>query len=160
MIMRSRPGLTAERLVKRVDGEVLSPDHPLYDKARTVFYGGFDRRPSAIVRAANATDVSRVVEFAGESGLELAVRSGGHSQAGHSVSEGGLVLDLSSMRALEMDAEGHTAWVQTGLCTGEYTAAVGAHGLATGPDSATAAPWGSAGSRWAAASATSCASTA
>ena len=64
--------------------------------------------------------------------MELAVRSGGHSVAGHSVSDGGIVLDLSDMRALQIDAERRTAWAETGLTAGEYTAAAGAYGLATG----------------------------
>ena len=64
--------------------------------------------------------------------MELAIRSGGHSLAGHGVSDGGIVLDLSAMRALQIDAEGRTAWAQTGLTAGEYTAAAGAYGLATG----------------------------
>ena len=103
-----------------------------YDEARTVFYGGFDRRPALIVRVEDAADVSRVVALARESGLELAVRSGGHSVAAHSVSDGGIVLDLSEMKNLELDVEGRTAWAQTGLTAGEYTTAAGAHGLATG----------------------------
>ncbi|HLF26837.1 MAG TPA: FAD-binding oxidoreductase [Anaerolineae bacterium] len=113
-------------------GRVIAPDDAEYDEARTIFYGGFDRRPAAIVRVADATDVSRVVSLAREIGLELAVRSGGHSNAGHSVSEGGIVLDLSDMRALDIDAQRRTAWAQTGLTAGEYTAAAGAYGLATG----------------------------
>jgi FAD/FMN-containing dehydrogenase len=72
------------------------------------------------------------VSLARESGLELAVRSGGHSSAGHSVTEGGVVLDLSNMRALQINVEGRTAWAETGLTAGEYTTAAGAHGLATG----------------------------
>jgi FAD/FMN-containing dehydrogenase len=111
---------------------VITPDDAEYDAARTVFYGGFDRRPIVIVRAADADDVSRVVSLARETGLELAIRSGGHSLAGHSVSDGGIVLDLSGMRALHIDAKRRTAWAETGLTAGEYTAAVGAHGLATG----------------------------
>src|SRR5215218_8656574 len=103
-------------------GRVISPDNAGYDEARAVFYGGIDRRPALIVRVADATDVSRVVALARESGLELAVRSGGHSVAGHSVSEGGIVLDV----------ERRTTWAETGLTAGEYTAATGAHGLATG----------------------------
>src|SRR4030095_14243889 len=67
-----------------------------------------------------------------DNGLELAVRSGGHSLAGHSTTDGGIVLDLSELTALEVDLEGRTAWAQTGLTAGAYTAAVGAHGLATG----------------------------
>ncbi|MGH2815396.1 MAG: FAD-binding oxidoreductase, partial [Actinomycetota bacterium] len=113
-------------------GRVIEPDDDGYDQARTLFYGGFDRRPDVIVRVADAADVSRVVTLARESGLPLAVRGGGHSIAGHSVSEGGIVLDLSEMTALDLDLEGRTAWAQTGLTAGAYTTAVGAHGLATG----------------------------
>jgi FAD/FMN-containing dehydrogenase len=113
-------------------GRVIGPDDDEYDQARTVFYGGIDRRPAVIVRAANETEVSYVVSLARESGLELAVRSGGHSTAGHGVVDGGIVLDLSDMRALDIDVEGRTVDAQPGLTTGEYTSAVGAHGLATG----------------------------
>ena len=67
-----------------------------------------------IVRAADAADVARVIALARETGAELAVRSGGHSPAGHGVSEGGIVLDLSAMRALEIDAERRTAWAEPG----------------------------------------------
>ena len=69
--------------------------------------------------------------LARELGAELAIRSGGHSLAGHGV-EGGIVLDLSRMRAMEVDADGRTAWAETGLTAGRYTVAAGAHGLATG----------------------------
>jgi len=72
-----------------VRGQLIRPQDSAYDEARSVFYGGFDRRPALIVRVEDATDVSRVVTLARESGLELAIRSGGHSVAGHSVSDGG-----------------------------------------------------------------------
>jgi FAD/FMN-containing dehydrogenase len=111
---------------------VITPDDASYDEARTVFYGGFDRRPALIVRVEDATDVSHVITLARESGLELAVRSGGHSVAGHSTTDGGIVLDLSEMKNLEIDVEGRTAWAETGLTAGEYTTVAGAHGLATG----------------------------
>src|SRR5687767_10186062 len=87
---------------------LIAPEDAEYDRARTVFYGGIDRRPAVIIRPANADDVSRVVELARETGLELAVRSGGHSVAGHCVSDGGIVLDLSEMRDLQIDVEAHT----------------------------------------------------
>jgi FAD/FMN-containing dehydrogenase len=115
-----------------VTGRVVGPEDEGYDVARTVFYGGIDRRPAAIVEVADADDVARVVTFAHERGLELAVRSGGHSLAGHSVSEGGVVVDLSKLKAIDVDVESGTAWAQTGLTAGEYTVAAGAHGLATG----------------------------
>jgi FAD/FMN-containing dehydrogenase len=113
-------------------GQVIGLDDPGYDEARTVFLGGIDRRPAVIVRAADAGDVARVVTLAREAGLELAVRSGGHSAAGHSVSEGGIVLDLGAMKALRIDAGARTAWAETGLTAGEYTSAAAAYGLATG----------------------------
>jgi FAD/FMN-containing dehydrogenase len=116
----------------KVQGQLIRPQDDGYDEARTVFYGGIDRHPALIVRVADATDVSRVIALARESGLELAVRSGGHSLAGHSTTHGGIVLDLSEMKGLEIDLERHTAWAQTGLTAGEYTAAIGTHGLATG----------------------------
>jgi hypothetical protein len=115
-----------------ISGRVIRPDDADYDKARATFYGGTDRRPAAIVRVANAADVSRVIAIARESGIELAVRSGGHSGAGHSVSDGGIVLDLKEMKALEIDAERRTAWAETGLTAVDYTTAADAHGLATG----------------------------
>jgi FAD/FMN-containing dehydrogenase len=111
---------------------VLIPVDHDYDRSRASFYGGFDRRPAAIVRPADAADVARVVTFARAAGLELAVRSGGHSVAGHGTTEGGILLDLRSLKAIEIDAERHTAWAQTGLTAGEYTAATAAYGLATG----------------------------
>ena len=115
-----------------LDGKVITPDDPRYDDARGVFFTGFDRLPAAIVRVADASDVSRVVNLARETGAELAVRSGGHSRAGHGTSDGGIVLDLSEMNAVEVDADGRTAWAQTGVNAGDYTRATGEHGLATG----------------------------
>src|SRR5829696_509731 len=120
------------RLRAALNGRVITPDDAGYDEARTVFPGGIDRRPALIVRVAEATDVSRVVGLARDGGLELAIRSGGHSGAGHSTTAGGIVLDLRGMKGLEIDVEGRTAWAETGLTASEYTAAVGAHGLATG----------------------------
>jgi FAD/FMN-containing dehydrogenase len=124
--------ISIHQLRNLVKGQVIGPDDAEYDAARSVFYGGIDRHPAAVVRVADTTDVSHLVSFARENGIELAVRSGGHSVAGHSVSDGGLVLDLSKMKALDIDAEGRTAWAEAGLTTGEYTTAASAYGLATG----------------------------
>ena len=124
--------LSTPQLADDINGRIITPDDADYDQARRVFMGAIDRRPAMIVRVADAADVSRVITLARETGTELAVRGGGHSPAGHGVSEGGIVLDLSAMRAIEIDAERRTAWAETGLTAGEYTAAAGAHGLATG----------------------------
>jgi FAD/FMN-containing dehydrogenase len=124
--------LSIPQLRAALNGRVIAPGDPGYDQARTVFVGGFDKRPAVIVRAADAADVARVVALARETGLELAVRSGGHSGAGHSTTEGGIVLDLHDMKALDIDADRRTAWAEAGLTAGEYSVAAAAHGLATG----------------------------
>ena len=115
-----------------VAGRVIRPDDTEYDKARTSFYGGVDRRPAAIVRVADANDVSRVISLVRESGTEFVVRSGGHGVAGYALPNDGIVLDLRDMRALDIDAERRTAWAETGLTAAEYTTAADAVGLATG----------------------------
>ena len=119
-------------LGSKLEGEVIGPDDAAYDEARQVFFKGVDRRPAAVVRVAGADDVARVITFARENGLELAVRSGGHHRAGYGTSEGGIVIDLSGMRALDIDTDAKAAWVQTGITAGEYTSAVGERGRATG----------------------------
>ena len=113
-------------------GRVIGPGDPDYDQARMIMYGGFDRRPALIARVADADDVAIVIRFARESGLNLAVRSGGHSVAGHSATEGGIVLDLRDMKAIDIDVDERTAWAETGLTAAEYSAAVAEHGFVTG----------------------------
>ena len=129
--MKTTPDVSISNLRAEFNGKVITPDHHGYDDARRVFFTAFDRRPAAIVRAAEASDVSRVVNLARETGA-LAVRSGGRSRAGHGTSEGGVVLDLSGMNSIEIDPEGRTAWAQAGAKAGEYTKATGNYGLATG----------------------------
>lgn len=130
--LKTKPTISIPQLRAVLKSRVIAPDDADYDQARTVFIGGIDRRPAIIVRVTNAIDVSRVVSFARESGLALAIRSGGHSGAGHSTTEGGIVLDLSDMRALAINREQRTAWAETGLTAGEYTTKANAYGLATG----------------------------
>jgi FAD/FMN-containing dehydrogenase len=120
------------RLRAAIGGRVIGPEDDDYDRARTVVPGDVDLRPAAIARPRDASEVARVIEVARETGLELAVRGGGHSGAGHGLTEGGIVLDLGELRALDIHVEGRTVWAETGLTTGEYTDAVGRHGLATG----------------------------
>ena len=107
-----------------VSGRVIGPEDADYDAARTVLVPiAADRRPAAIVRVADANDVAAVVNYARDHGVELAVRSGGHSASGHSTVDGGIVLDLHDMKGLEIDAANRTAWAETGLTAGEYSAA-------------------------------------
>jgi FAD/FMN-containing dehydrogenase len=120
------------QLTADIKGRVIRPDDPGYDQTRVVVAGDVDRRPAVIVRPADAADVACTVRVAAETGADLAVRSGGHSAVGHGVCDDGIVLDLRDLRSLDVDIDGRTAWAQTGLTAGDYTAAVGAHGLATG----------------------------
>jgi FAD/FMN-containing dehydrogenase len=122
--------LSIEDLRISVKGRVIAPGDEEYDEARTAFLGGIDRRPAVIVQVADTDDVAKVVALAGETGLELAVRSGGHSA--YATSDGGMVLDLCDMKSFEIDPIGRTAWAETGLTAGEYTNLAAEHGLATG----------------------------
>ncbi len=124
--------LSTEKLHADFKGQVIVPGDAEYDNARTIFYGGVDCHPAVIIRVANAEEASSVVNLARETGLELAIRSGGHSGAGHSTTEGGIVLDLSTMKDLQIDVQARTAWAETGLTAGEYITATAAHGFATG----------------------------
>lgn len=117
--------------VPGVKGRVIRPDDADYDKARASFYGGADQRPAAIIRAADASDVQRVIAFVRESGVAFVVRSGGHGVSGYGTPDGAIVLDLADMKALEIDAPGRTAWAGSGLTAAEYSIAADAHGLAT-----------------------------
>src|SRR4051812_37170700 len=124
--------ISTAQLADTLKGRAITPDDPDYDDARRVFSGAIDRRPAVIARVTDADDVATVIRAAREGGQELAVRSGGHSGAGHGVSEGGIVLDLRDLNALEIDPQARTAWTETGITAGAYTVAAGAHGLATG----------------------------
>jgi FAD/FMN-containing dehydrogenase len=115
-----------------VHGEVIGPDDAGYDAARIVSNGAIDRHPAVIIQAVDVDDVAVVIRLARDTGLELAVRSGGHSGAGHSVSEGGIVLDLRRMTDLQIDPEARTAWAETGLTAGQVTTTAAEHGLAVG----------------------------
>jgi FAD/FMN-containing dehydrogenase len=124
--------LSIAALRAALSGRVIAPEDPGYDEARTVFSGGFDRRPAVILRPADAADVARAVTLAAATGLPFSVRNGGHSGAGHCTNDGGIVLDLRDMRSLEIDADQRTVWAGAGLTASEYSKEVGAHGLATG----------------------------
>lgn len=131
-VVVSSSAIQIQQLRSIFNGQVLAPGDDEYDDARRVNNGAFDRLPAVIIRPTDATEVARVVGLARDSGIRLSVRSGGHSWPGHSVIDDGIVLDLGAMRSLEIDADARTAWAQTGVTAGEYTAAAAEHGLATG----------------------------
>jgi FAD/FMN-containing dehydrogenase len=122
--------LSIPDLRRSIAGLVVTSDDADYDTMRQLMYGGFDKHPAAIVCPVNATDIATAIKYARDNGLELAVRSGGHSAAGHSATEGGLVVDLRDMKAIDIDASSRTAWAEAGATAGEFTVAAAAHGLA------------------------------
>ena len=120
-----------ETFAGSITGKVIDPASPEFDAVRRVHNSLADKRPAVIVQAADAFDVSKTVMLATQTGLELAIRSGGHSVAGYSTTDGGIMLDLSAMKGLHIDPDQRLAWVQPGVTAGEYTTAAAAHGLAT-----------------------------
>jgi hypothetical protein len=110
---------------------LILPGHPPYDTARQVWNRAIDRRPAAIVRAESVDEIRRTIEWARTDGLPLAVRSGGHSQAGHGTCDGGIVLDLGALRAIEVDADRRTARVAAGARVSDVQDATQARGLLT-----------------------------
>ncbi len=121
-----------DELRAQLDGELITTTESAYDEARQVFLKGIDKRPLAVARVASAEDVVAVVNAAREADLELAIRSGGHSMAGYGTVDGGIVIDLSGLNDVEVDASGETAWVETGATAGQYTLATAEHGRTTG----------------------------
>lgn len=113
--MTNKTDSLISKLAGGISGDVIGSNDSRYDDMRRAFFTGFNRRPAAIVRVADAADVAHVVKVARETGTELAVRSGGHSRAGDSSSNGGIILDLASMNAIEIDADGRAAWAETGI---------------------------------------------
>ena len=85
-----------------------------------------------IAQVADASDIATVLTIARETGVELAIRSGGHSAAGHSTTDGGIVMDLRGLKSLEIDVDARTAWADSGLTAAEYSNETNAVGLATG----------------------------
>lgn len=119
-----------EQLRQRINGELITRSSPSYDDVRQTHDLTNDARPLAIVRATNEADVAITVQFVGETGIPLAIRSGGHSVSRHSMVDDALVIDLSRMKQITIDAETQTARAQAGLTSGELCQHAVEHGLA------------------------------
>jgi FAD/FMN-containing dehydrogenase len=126
------PAFDIAALRSRVKGTVISPSEEGYDENRKLFYGMVEGRPSAVVRVVDASDVRASLQIARDAGVELAVRSGGHSLVGHSTTDGGLVIDVRALKDLEIDLASRTVWAGAGVTAAEYTTEAGKHGLGTG----------------------------
>jgi len=110
-------------------GTVIQPDDATFEQARQVYNARFDRHPGLIARPADADDVATAIQFARSEGLLTAVRGGGHSYAGHSTCDGGLMIDLSHMKGLQIDPESAVVRVQSGFTTTELDHAADEAGL-------------------------------
>jgi FAD/FMN-containing dehydrogenase len=119
-----------ERLRGALRGPVLAPDDWGYDGARRTFNAMIDRRPGAIAWCAGTDDVAAAVDFAGRAELPVAIRGGGHSVAGHSVCEGGLMIDLRLMHQVSVDPESRRLWVGGGATWRDVDTPCAAHKLA------------------------------
>lgn len=117
-------------LAAHVSGQVLEPEDARYDAARSVHNGLIDRRPAAIVRCRQTSDVVAALAAARHAGLEVSIRGGGHNVAGRAVTDGGLMIDLAEMREIEVDREARTARAQGGVIWAELNDAAAEHGLA------------------------------
>ncbi|HXD57415.1 MAG TPA: FAD-binding oxidoreductase [Thermoleophilaceae bacterium] len=118
-------------LRRSVAGAVIAPEDPGYDLVRRCFNALVDRRPAVIVRCRGARDVGTAFDYARTNGLELAVRGGGHNPAGHCVLDGGLVIDLTMMRGVEVDPDARIARSEGGATWLDFDSATQAHGLVT-----------------------------
>jgi FAD/FMN-containing dehydrogenase len=118
-------------LGRSLRGAVIVPEDPDYDAARRCYNAAVDRRPAVIARCAGPSDVAAAFDFARAHGLEVAVRGGGHNPAGHCVVDGGLVIDLSQMRSVEVDRDDRIARAEGGATWLDFDVATQAFGLVT-----------------------------
>ena len=118
-------------LASKINGHVITPEASEYEAARLVFNRAYDRRPAVIVRCAGASDVAHALDFAQTKHLPLAVRAGGHSRLGFGMCDGGVVIDLSGMKRVEVDASKRVARVEAGALVRDLDEATQRFGLAT-----------------------------
>jgi len=122
---------TINKLKTYLKGHVVLPDDPNYDEVREIWNAMIDRRPAVIVQCATADDVSRAITFVRENGLELSIRGAGHNIAGNAVCDNGVMIDLSTMRHVRIDAQSRRAYVEPGATLADFDQAAQMYGLAT-----------------------------
>src|SRR5215470_1703420 len=119
------------KLASEISGHAITTERPEYEAARSIFNRAFDRRPAVIVRCAGPSDVARTFEFARTNHLPLAVRAGGHSRLGYGMCDGGVVIDLSGMKRIDVDASKRVARAEAGALVRDLDEATQRVGLAT-----------------------------
>jgi FAD/FMN-containing dehydrogenase len=122
---------TIDKLKTHVKGHVVLPDDPSYDEFREIWNAMIDRRPAVIVQCAEAGDVSHVITFARANKLEISIRGAGHNIAGNAVCDNGVMIDLSTMKHVRVDAQKGRAYIEPGATLGDFDQAAQMHGLAT-----------------------------
>lgn len=122
---------TIRKLVSQIVGQVITPEAADYDAVRSIFNRAFDRRPAVIVRCGRFSDVARSLDFAQAQNLPLAVRAGGHSRLGFGMCDGGVVIDLSAMKRVEVDTSKRVARAEAGALVRDLDTATQRFGLAT-----------------------------
>jgi FAD/FMN-containing dehydrogenase len=120
-----------QKLKGKVKGQVVLPSDPNYDEVRKIWNAMIDRRPAVIVRCAKADDIPHALELARLNGLEVSIRGAGHNIAGNALCEGGLMIDLSTMKNVRVDVTNRRAFVEPGATLADFDEAVQKHGLAT-----------------------------
>lgn len=123
--------LGKEELSQQIGGDVIGPEDEQFDEARSVYNAMIDRRPALVARCASNEDVKTALDMGRRAGLPIAIRGGGHNGAGFGTVDDGLVIDLSPINQIDVDAEARTAHVQGGATWGEVDSATHEHGLAT-----------------------------
>ena len=124
---------SVEQLKGTLRGELIQPGDTGYDAARKVYNAMIDRRPRLVLRCADVADVMAAVRFGAESGMPVAIRSGGHNAGGLGVCDDGLVVDLSRLRGIRVDPQARTVRVEAGCTLGDVDHATHAFGMAV-PD--------------------------
>ena len=115
----------------QISGTVLQPGDAEYDNARKIWNAMIDRKPALIAQCTNADDIAGCVKFAKKHNMIVSVRGGGHNVAGNAVCDGGLMIDLSKMKEIKVDAANKTAPAEPGVILREFDGATIQHGLAT-----------------------------
>ncbi len=119
------------RIREVLHGEAILPEDAEYEAGRRVWNGAIDRYPALIIRSADANDVMHAIEFARRKKLDIAVRGGGHNVSGFSTCDGGMVIDLSPMKAVSVNPQDKSARAEAGVLMGELIQASEKHGLVT-----------------------------